>query len=76
MHLPTIWHVKRAGMCMNKSSKEAASLMSLWVIVSSKSIKDAQRLLNMMPMHDVIAWSAMILGHVKCGQGHKVLELF
>jgi pentatricopeptide repeat protein len=29
----------------------------------------------MMPMHDIITWSAMILGHVKCGQGHKALEL-
>jgi pentatricopeptide repeat protein len=40
------------------------------------SIEDVRRLFNMMPMHDVIAWSAMNLGHVKCGQGHKVLELF
>jgi pentatricopeptide repeat protein len=24
---------------------------------------------------NVVAWSAVILGHVKCGQGHKALEL-
>jgi len=24
----------------------------------------------------VITWTAMILGHVKCGQGQKALELF
>jgi pentatricopeptide repeat protein len=39
------------------------------------SIEDAWRVFNRMAMHDVIAWSAMILGQVKCGQGHKVLEL-
>jgi pentatricopeptide repeat protein len=41
----------------------------------SGSIEDAWRVFNRMAMHDVMAWSAMILGHVKCGQGHKVLEL-
>jgi pentatricopeptide repeat protein len=25
---------------------------------------------------DVVAWNAMIFGQVKCGQGHKALELF
>jgi hypothetical protein len=31
------------------------------------SIEDVQRLFNMMSLHDVIARSAMIMGHVKCG---------
>ncbi len=31
---------------------------------------------NQMPSRDVVTWTAMILGHVKCGQGHKALELF
>jgi len=39
------------------------------------SIEDVWGLFNRMPMHDAIAWSAMIMGHVKCGQGHKALEL-
>ncbi|KAH8954826.1 hypothetical protein BDL97_08G101800 [Sphagnum fallax] len=29
-----------------------------------------------MPSRDVVTWNAMILGHVKCGQGQKALELF
>jgi pentatricopeptide repeat protein len=29
-----------------------------------------------MTSHDVVHWTAMILGHVKCGQGQKALELF
>ncbi len=33
------------------------------------SIEDACRVFNKMPSRDVVTWSAMILGHVKCGQG-------
>ncbi len=40
------------------------------------SIVDARRVFNKMTTHDVVSWSAMILGHVKCGQGEKALELF
>jgi pentatricopeptide repeat protein len=40
------------------------------------SIEDAWRVFNRMPMHNVVAWNALILGHVKYGQGHKALELF
>jgi pentatricopeptide repeat protein len=29
-----------------------------------------------MPSQDVVTWSTMILGHVKCGQGQKALQLF
>jgi pentatricopeptide repeat protein len=29
-----------------------------------------------MRIRDVVAWTAMILGHVKCGQGHIALALF
>jgi pentatricopeptide repeat protein len=29
-----------------------------------------------MPSWDVVTWNAMVLGHVKCGQGKKALELF
>jgi pentatricopeptide repeat protein len=31
---------------------------------------------NMMPIWEVVAWNAMILGQVNCGQGQKALELY
>ncbi|CAM6045275.1 unnamed protein product [Sphagnum compactum] len=39
------------------------------------AIEDAQRVFNKMPTHDAVSWTAMILGHVKCGQAHKALQL-
>ncbi|CAM6035145.1 unnamed protein product [Sphagnum compactum] len=29
-----------------------------------------------MPLRNVVTWNAMVLGHVRCGQGQKALELF
>jgi pentatricopeptide repeat protein len=40
------------------------------------SMEDAWRVFNKMPMHTVVSWTVMILGHVKCGQGQRALELF
>jgi pentatricopeptide repeat protein len=40
------------------------------------SMEDAGRVFNKMPSHDVVSWNAMILGHVRYGQGQKALELF
>jgi pentatricopeptide repeat protein len=40
------------------------------------SIEDVWTVFNMMPAHDVVSWSTMILGYVKCGQGQKALDLF
>ncbi len=40
------------------------------------SIEDAWRVFNKMPSRNVVTWSAIILGHVKCGQGQKELGLF
>ncbi len=40
------------------------------------SIEDASKVFNEMPSHNTVAWSAMISGHVKCGEGQKGLELF
>jgi pentatricopeptide repeat protein len=40
------------------------------------SMEDDQRVFNNMQSHDVVTWTTMILGHVKCGQGQKALELF
>jgi pentatricopeptide repeat protein len=31
---------------------------------------------NKMPSRDVATWTAMISGHVKCGQAQKALEVF
>jgi pentatricopeptide repeat protein len=41
-----------------------------------ESIEDACRVFNKMLSRDVVTWNAIILGHVKCGQGQKALELF
>jgi pentatricopeptide repeat protein len=40
------------------------------------SMEDAWRVFNKMPSRDVITWTAMIFGHVKCWQGQEALELF
>ncbi len=40
------------------------------------SIEDAWRVSKNMPSCDVVTWNVMLLGHVKCGQGQKALELF
>ncbi len=39
------------------------------------SIEDVWRVFNKMLSQDVVTWTAMILGLVKCGQGQKVLEV-
>ncbi len=39
-------------------------------------IEDAGSVFNKMPSWNVDTWSAVILGHVKCRQGQKALELF
>jgi pentatricopeptide repeat protein len=40
------------------------------------SMEDAQGVFDKMPSWNVVTWTAMMLGHVRCGQGHKALELF
>jgi pentatricopeptide repeat protein len=40
------------------------------------NIEDAWKVFNRMSTHTVVSWNAMILGHVKCGQGQKALDLF
>ncbi|CAK9201053.1 unnamed protein product [Sphagnum jensenii] len=39
------------------------------------SIEDAQRVFDRMPTRDVAAWNAMLLGHVRGGQGQEALVL-
>jgi pentatricopeptide repeat protein len=50
------------------------SLVDMYV--ECGSIEDAQRVFHKMPMCNVVSWSAMIWGHVKCRQGQKALELY
>ncbi|CAN5962314.1 unnamed protein product [Sphagnum jensenii] len=40
------------------------------------SMEDAWRVFCKMPSQDVVTWTAMILGCVRCGQGEKALELY
>jgi pentatricopeptide repeat protein len=40
------------------------------------SMEDACKVFNKMSSHNVVSWNAMILGHVKCEQAQKALELF
>jgi pentatricopeptide repeat protein len=49
---------------------------SVDMYTTCESIEDACRVFNKMLSRDVVTWNAIILGHVKCGQGQKALELF
>jgi pentatricopeptide repeat protein len=40
------------------------------------SMEDACGVFNRILLHKVVSWSAIILGHVKCEQGQKAVELF
>ncbi len=40
------------------------------------SIQDAWWVFNRMPSWNVVTWNAIVLGHVKSGQGQNSLELF
>ncbi|CAK9234682.1 unnamed protein product [Sphagnum troendelagicum] len=39
-------------------------------------MEDAMRVFSQMPSCDVVSWTVMIFGHIRCGQGQKALELF
>jgi len=52
----------------------ASSLVDMYA--KCGSIEDARRVFDRMSTCNVVAWNAMILGHVKCGQGQKALTLF
>jgi pentatricopeptide repeat protein len=40
------------------------------------SMDEAWRVFHKMPTCNVVSWNVIILGYVKCGQGHKALDLF
>jgi pentatricopeptide repeat protein len=46
----------------------ASSLVNMYA--KCGSIEDAWRVFHKMTSHDVVYWTVMILGHVKCGQRH------
>jgi len=41
------------------------------IYVKCGRMNDAQSVFNKMPSHSVVSWIAMILGHMKCGQGQR-----
>ncbi len=51
----------------------ASSLIDMYA--KCGSIEDAQRVFDRMPTRDVAAWNAMLLGHVRGGQGQEALLL-
>jgi hypothetical protein len=51
-----------------------SSLVDMYV--KCGSIEDPSRVFAKMPSQVAVTWSTMILGHVKCEQGQKALELF
>jgi pentatricopeptide repeat protein len=50
------------------------SLVDMYAKCGSK--KGVQKVFVMMLKHNVVSWSTMILGHMKCGQAPKALKLF
>ncbi len=40
------------------------------------TVEDVSRVFNRIPSRDVVTWNTTILGHVKCREGQKALELF
>ncbi|CAM6094164.1 unnamed protein product [Calypogeia fissa] len=51
----------------------ASSLVNMYA--KCGSLEDAWEVFKTMSKPDVIAWDAMILGYLKCGQQHKAVEL-
>jgi pentatricopeptide repeat protein len=50
------------------------SLVDMYV--KCGSMEDAWSVFNKRPSRDAVTWTAMILGHVNCGQGQKALDIF
>ncbi|CAM6054767.1 unnamed protein product [Sphagnum tenellum] len=46
------------------------------IYVKCGCMEDAMRVFSQMPSCDVVSWTVMIFGHIRCGQGQKALELF
>ncbi len=40
------------------------------------SMEDAWRVFKKISSQDIVTWTALLLVHVKCGQGQEAMELF
>jgi pentatricopeptide repeat protein len=68
-----------ASLFTNNSFKMVVGMMFLCAIAyftKCGGIEDAWTMFMKMPSRDVVTWNVIILGHVKCRQEHKALELF
>ncbi len=62
---------------IHSGSESDVSVSSSFVVYAKcGSTEDAWRVFNTMPSHDVMPWTAMIQGHVKCEKGQTALELY
>ncbi|KAJ7551206.1 hypothetical protein O6H91_06G004500 [Diphasiastrum complanatum] len=63
---------------MESGSKSDIFVCNSLIDMYSKcgSLEDACKVFKNMPIPDVVCWSTMIMGYVKCGQGSKALQLF
>ncbi|KAH8968189.1 hypothetical protein BDL97_03G116400 [Sphagnum fallax] len=81
MHVPVSWHLKREGVFMNRLLRVVESNVFVGnslvdMYAKFGSIEDAWRVFSRMPMCNVVAWTAIILDHVKCGQGQQALAFY
>jgi pentatricopeptide repeat protein len=79
VHVPVKGHGMKAGVCTNSSLKVVVRIF-LWPIpfvdmhAKCGSMDDAECSTGCMHRHTVVSCNAIILGHVKFGQGQKVLQ--
>ncbi len=60
--------------CLESDVFVGSSLVDMYA--KCGSIEVAGKVFKKMPSRDVVSWTAMILGHMQCGQGQKALGLF
>lgn len=65
-------HIKECG--SENDLFVASTLVDMYA--KCESITEAWGVFNKMPVRDVVAWTSIIKGFLKCGQGLKALELF
>ncbi|CAK9270829.1 unnamed protein product [Sphagnum jensenii] len=81
MHVPVSWHLKREGVFMNRLLRVVESNVFVGnslvdMYAKFGSIEDAWRVFSRVPMCNVVAWTAIILDHVKCGEGQQALAFY